>query len=170
MESAAGHGGSADRPVAALRGGAAVAGVLTGVAAVAGFAVGRATRIERREITVTEAGAGRALESAALDQARTHVRARLYERVARHGRAARNEEIDCGRGPEFLDDPELNETASELIQRRLQEWKLQLGGRRPAAPLPRSTHCRMRGCASAPTICSTWSRTCCSRWPARPGP
>jgi len=112
MESAAGHGDAADRPVAALRGGAAVAGVLTGVAAVAGFAVGRATRIERREITVTEAGASPALESAALDQARTHVRARL-ERVAATGGAARGEIIAAHL--EFLDDPELNETAGELI-------------------------------------------------------
>jgi multiphosphoryl transfer protein len=87
-------------------------GVLFGVAAVAGFAVGRATRIERREIDVVESGSGSAHESAALDQARAHVRARL-ERVAATGGATRGEIIAAHL--EFLDDPQLNEAAHELI-------------------------------------------------------
>src|SRR5271165_5668791 len=127
MESAAGHdvarranaagaaAGSepeATRGLAAIQSPAPPTGVLLGVAAVAGFAVGRATRIERREIEVTEAGAGSARESADLDQARAHVRARL-ERVAATGGATRGEIIAAHL--EFLDDPQLNETAHELI-------------------------------------------------------
>src|ERR1700733_9639199 len=134
MESAAGHdvargdkGGNAagrrdaagpreppatQRPPAAPQSPAPLEGVLLGVAAVAGFAVGRATRIERREIDVIEAGSGSARESAALDQARAHVRARL-ERVAATGGATRGEIIAAHL--EFLDDPQLNEAAHELI-------------------------------------------------------
>jgi phosphoenolpyruvate-protein phosphotransferase len=126
MESAAGHGlARADKAgSAAARDAAAVPepaatqslapppGVLFGVAAVAGFAVGRASRIERREIDVSESGSGSAHESAALDQARAHVRARL-ERVAATGGATRGEIIAAHL--EFLDDPQLNEAAHELI-------------------------------------------------------
>jgi multiphosphoryl transfer protein len=125
LESAAGHEvARADRAgsAAAHRDAAAVPaatqslappqGVLLGVAAVAGFAVGRATRIERRAIDVIEGGRGPAHESAALDQARAHVRARL-ERVAATGGATRGEIIAAHL--EFLDDPQLNEAAHELI-------------------------------------------------------
>lgn len=130
MEAAAGHGagggsagsgssraGAVPRGVPAMPGhaapgSAAPQGVLSGVAAVAGFAVGRATRIERREIEVAEAGAGPARESAALDEARAHVRARL-ERVAATGGATRGGIISAHL--EFLDDPQLNEAAHELI-------------------------------------------------------
>ena len=80
--------------------------------AVAGFAVGRATRIERREIAVAEQGSGAAHEGTALDQARAHVRTRL-ERVAATGGATRGEIIAAHL--EFLDDPQLNEAAHELI-------------------------------------------------------
>jgi phosphoenolpyruvate-protein phosphotransferase len=86
--------------------------VLGGVAAVAGLAVGRATRIERREIAVTEHGAGPEHERAELEQARTHVRVRL-ERVAETGGPTRREIIAAHL--EFLDDPQLNEQAHELI-------------------------------------------------------
>ena len=132
MEAAAGHGAAA--PVAAaMRAGAAagsnacaaavpdsvqasgrVPGILSGVTAVAGFAVGRATRIERREIPVTEAGTGIAVESAALLQARANVRLRLG-RVAETGGATRREIIAAHL--EFLDDPQLNEDAQALIAR-----------------------------------------------------
>jgi phosphocarrier protein FPr/phosphocarrier protein len=124
MEAAAGHdvardkaGSAAPRDASALPELAAAPspapqGVLLGVAAVAGFAVGRATRIERREIDVIESGSGSAHESAALDQARAHVRARL-ERVAATGGATRGEIIAAHL--EFLDDPQLNEAAHELI-------------------------------------------------------
>jgi multiphosphoryl transfer protein len=89
-----------------------VAGILSGVIAAPGFAVGRATRIERREIAVAEQGAGAARESADLGQARTHVRARL-QRVAATGGAARRDIIAAHL--EFLDDPQLLEAAHELI-------------------------------------------------------
>jgi multiphosphoryl transfer protein len=88
------------------------AGVLGGVSAAGGLAVGRATRIERREIAVTEHGAGTEHERAELERARTHVRVRL-ERVAATGGATRREIIAAHL--EFLDDPQVNEPAQELI-------------------------------------------------------
>ena len=93
-----------------------VPGVLTGVAAVAGLAVGRTVRLERRETVVIENGAGSAREMAELEQARANVRARLT-RVAAAGGAARNaarNEI-IGAHLEFLDDPQINEEAHALI-------------------------------------------------------
>jgi phosphoenolpyruvate-protein phosphotransferase len=115
MESAAGHGtatsGTAPAPSKAAAAPTAD-GILAGVIAVAGFAVGRATRIERREIAVAEQGAGPAQESAALEQARTNVRVRLG-RVADTGGATRREIIAAHL--EFLDDPQVNEEAHELI-------------------------------------------------------
>jgi multiphosphoryl transfer protein len=89
-----------------------VPGVLTGVAAVAGLAVGRAAWLERRETPVIENGAGSAREMAELEQARANVRARLA-RVAAAGGAVRNEIISAHL--EFLDDPQLNEEALALI-------------------------------------------------------
>jgi phosphoenolpyruvate-protein phosphotransferase len=91
---------------------AARPGEITGVCAVPGFAVGRATRIERREIDVTEAGRGLAHEQGALERARTNVRLRL-ERVRNAGGAERQEII--GAHLEFLDDPGLNAGANEFI-------------------------------------------------------
>lgn len=87
-------------------------GELRGVCAVPGFAVGRATRIERREIEVTEQGSGAAHEREELDRARSNVRVRL-ERVRNAGGTARQEIIAAHL--EFLDDPTLNERAYELL-------------------------------------------------------
>lgn len=87
-------------------------GVLTGVTAVRGFAVGQVTRIERREIAVAEFGGGVAHETDALKQARRHVHTRLA-RLADTGTAARREII--GAHLEFLDDPDLNESAQQSI-------------------------------------------------------
>jgi phosphoenolpyruvate-protein phosphotransferase len=87
-------------------------GVLRGIAAVAGFSVGRATRIERREISVDERGAGVAHEGAELERARANVRARLA-RVAAAGGATRGE--IAAAHIEFLDDPAINEAAQELL-------------------------------------------------------
>jgi multiphosphoryl transfer protein len=117
MEASAGHSGAAaaagpSQATARDPGVAQPAGVLTGVTAVAGFAVGRAARIERREIAVAEQGGGAARESTALDQARAHARTRLT-RVATAGGATRGAIIAAHL--EFLDDPQLNETAQELI-------------------------------------------------------
>jgi phosphocarrier protein FPr/phosphocarrier protein len=125
MESAAGHATPADRagavgpaavPSSAAapdwNSGGAVDGVLPGIAAVGGLAVGRATRIERREIMVEEQGGGAAYEGAQLEQARAHVHARLM-RVGATGGAARREIVAAH--VEFLDDPVVNEAAQELI-------------------------------------------------------
>jgi phosphoenolpyruvate-protein phosphotransferase len=95
-----------------LKDGALKDGELSGVCAVPGFAVGRATRIERREIEVTEQGSGAAHEREELDRARSNVRLRL-ERVRNAGGAARQEIISAHL--EFLDDPTLNESAHEHI-------------------------------------------------------
>jgi phosphocarrier protein FPr/phosphocarrier protein len=124
MESAAGDGAPAHRDAAAARSNAAMpptnpastpvsAGdALSGVTATAGYAVGRVARIERREIAVAEKGEGSARERAELEQARTHVRARLA-RVAETGGGTRREIIAAHL--EFLDDPQVNEAANELI-------------------------------------------------------
>jgi multiphosphoryl transfer protein len=111
----AAHRDAAADGAAAPRGGTAAplhAGTFAAVPAVAGLAVGRATRIERREIDVAETGAGAAPERARLEVARSHVRARLA-RVAETGGAARRGIIAAHL--EFLDDPQVNEQADELI-------------------------------------------------------
>ena len=100
---------------AAPRGGTAAplhAGTLAAVPAVGGLAIGRATRIERREIDVAETGAGAVPERDRLEVARSNVRARLA-RVAETGGAARRDIIAAHL--EFLDDPQVNEQADELI-------------------------------------------------------
>jgi multiphosphoryl transfer protein len=112
MESAAGHGTVPPIQPIAAPSPARAAGILPGVIAVGGFAVGRATRIERREVPVAENGADPAHERVELGQALAHVRTRL-ERVAATGGATRREIIAAHL--EFLDDPLLNETANELI-------------------------------------------------------
>jgi phosphoenolpyruvate-protein phosphotransferase len=119
VEAAAGHGPTpisgppiSGAPISGAELNRSPAGVLSGTSAVAGLAIGRATRIERREIAVTESGAGPAHERAELEQARTHVRVRL-ERVAETGGATRREIIAAHL--EFLDDPQVNEPAQELI-------------------------------------------------------
>jgi phosphoenolpyruvate-protein phosphotransferase len=87
-------------------------GELRGVCAVSGFAVGRAARIERREIEVIEQGSGAAHEREELDRARSNVRLRL-ERVRDAGGTARQQIIAAHL--EFLDDPTLNERAHEHL-------------------------------------------------------
>jgi multiphosphoryl transfer protein len=127
LEALAGHGASQAAGGAALRAEVTApaangtvprtntpphAGELAGIAAGGGFAVGRTVRIERREIAVAENGAGPAGEGAALEQARANVRLRL-RRVADTGGATRREIIAAHL--EFLDDPQVNEEAHELI-------------------------------------------------------
>jgi phosphoenolpyruvate-protein phosphotransferase len=126
MESAAGHATAArtaaltasaapfaiDNSGAAADNSGAAVGVLKGLAAVTGLAVGQATRIERREIEVTEKGGGVAHESAELELARANVRARLA-RVGATGGEARREIVAAH--IEFLDDPVVNEAAQECI-------------------------------------------------------
>ncbi len=116
MEASAGHGAAvraAAAPSAAdFPGKSSSAGVLAGSIAVPGFAVGIAARIERRDIAVAEKGAGPAQESAALEQALAHVRARLA-RVADTGGVERRDIIAAHL--EFLADPQVHEDAHELI-------------------------------------------------------
>jgi multiphosphoryl transfer protein len=87
-------------------------GEMAGVAAAPGFAVGRATRIERRTIEVAEQGLGNDYEKGALERARRDVRLRL-ERVSNAGGLERQQII--GAHVEFLDDPTLNGAAYRLI-------------------------------------------------------
>jgi phosphoenolpyruvate-protein phosphotransferase len=113
---AAAHSGvaqraSAPRPAAADESGAELGG-LRGITAVPGFAVGRATRIERRAIEVAEQGSTVARETAELERAQNEVRVRL-QRLAAAGSATRREIIKAHL--EFLDDPSLNSAAGEHI-------------------------------------------------------
>ena len=87
-------------------------GTLSGVIAAVGFAVGYVARIERAEIVVAESGKGSAHEIAELERARDVVRARL-SRVAGAGGSTRREIVEAHLA--FLDDPVLNEVASEHI-------------------------------------------------------
>ena len=110
-ESAAAHGptqqAAASPPPAPGR-----SGVLTGVSAVAGFQVGRATRIERRKIEVAEPGASSSHETAKLARALANVQLRL-QRVAATGGATRRDIIEAHL--EFLSDPSLLDAAHEFI-------------------------------------------------------
>jgi multiphosphoryl transfer protein len=87
-------------------------GEMRGVCAVAGIAVGRASRIERRAIEVSEQGLGHLQEKNALDRARLEVRLRL-ERMRAAGGSERQAII--GAHLEFLDDPTLTTSAHALI-------------------------------------------------------
>jgi phosphoenolpyruvate-protein phosphotransferase len=142
LESTTDH--SAAAPVPSPVGGSRpqAEGVLTGVTAVGGFAVGQVTRIERREIAVAEFGGGVAHEKEALQQARRHVQARLA-RLAQTGTAARREII--GAHLEFLDDPDLNETAQQLIAGgKSAGFAWQAAIRRSIAALQALTDARLR--------------------------
>jgi multiphosphoryl transfer protein len=88
------------------------AGDLNGIAAVGGLAVGRATRLERREIEVIETGSGLKQEQEALHLALKDVRRRL-QRLAATGENTRRAIIQAHL--EFLDDPALHETANAVM-------------------------------------------------------
>lgn len=87
-------------------------GVLRGIVAVPGFAVGRTVHLARREIVVAERGAGVAEESGELARALAEVRRRL-ERVGERGGQTRREIVAAH--IEFLEDPLVHETAQEFI-------------------------------------------------------
>jgi multiphosphoryl transfer protein len=87
--------------------------VLTGSVAVPGFAIGRATRVERPEITVTKIGQGVAHERGELDRARSLVSARLA-RLAQVNGGARRDIVAAHL--EFLSDPMLDVAAQRGIQ------------------------------------------------------
>ncbi len=110
-ESASDHGAS--RIAAPSAGRAAIqTGQLNGFAAVGGLAVGRATRLERREIEVLETGSGLQQEQEALHLALKDVRRRL-QRLAATGEDTRRAIIQAHL--EFLDDPALNDRAGAVI-------------------------------------------------------
>lgn len=81
-----------------------------GVIAVRGFATGRAARLERTEVSVTEAGQGRAREVAELTRAQGIVRTEL----SRTSGGSTQRQIAEAHAA-FLDDPELNEAAQASI-------------------------------------------------------
>ncbi|HEY6824375.1 MAG TPA: phosphoenolpyruvate--protein phosphotransferase, partial [Steroidobacteraceae bacterium] len=112
---ATGAAARADAPAAQR---ARVAGVLRGVAASPGLAVGPALQLHRPEIRVREAGAGVAAEHAALDGARAEVRARLERAAlaAPAGGAAYGTAREIAAAHlELLDDPELIAAARAAI-------------------------------------------------------
>ena len=95
------------------------AATLKGVVASPGMAVGTAVQLQRPEIDIRENGAGIEEETAALDWARSALRARLERRA---DVAADNEAEETARGIAaahlaLLDDPELVAAARALIAR-----------------------------------------------------
>jgi phosphocarrier protein FPr/phosphocarrier protein len=94
-------------------------GVLRGVTASTGLAVGRALQLQRPEIVLRELGAGIAEEHAALDRARAQVRGRLERRTRGPSSGEREEgaasEIAAAH-LELLDDPELLAVARAAIE------------------------------------------------------
>ncbi|KRA66115.1 PTS galactitol transporter subunit IIC [Caulobacter sp. Root655] len=87
-------------------------GLLRGVMAAPGLAIGQAVRFLSSDIVVVEAGTGAANERAALEGALAHVRARI-EKAAGKGDTARKAIL--GAHLAFLEDPELAAAAHRLI-------------------------------------------------------
>lgn len=101
---------AADAPAARVDG---EPGVLTGVCASPGVALGRAVRLTVAEITVTEPGRGAAIESQALRDSISQIKARLASAAAGRGPEAAIMEAHLA----FLDDPELADLAQAAISR-----------------------------------------------------
>jgi phosphocarrier protein FPr/phosphocarrier protein len=87
-------------------------GLLRGVMAAPGLAIGQAVRFVSSDIVVVEAGTGAANERAALEGALAYVRARI-EKSASKGDTARKAIL--GAHLAFLEDPELAAAAHRLI-------------------------------------------------------
>jgi phosphocarrier protein FPr/phosphocarrier protein len=87
-------------------------GMLRGIVAVPGIAVGRAVHLARRELEVSEQGAGAAHETGELARALGEVRQRLL-RVGERGGQTRRE--IAAAHVEFLEDPLVQDTAQEFI-------------------------------------------------------
>ncbi|PTS88140.1 MULTISPECIES: phosphoenolpyruvate--protein phosphotransferase [unclassified Caulobacter] len=103
-------------------------GVLKGVRAAPGLAIGKAVRLAHSEIAVREAGAGIAIEQAALAEAMARVRGRLTE-ASSHGDRARQAILAAHLA--ILDDPELTAQAQALIAQGKSAghaWKQAIGG------------------------------------------
>ena len=99
-------------PASATEAGIYGTGVLKGVVASRGLAIGRAFRFGRPEVDVVEAGAGVALESAALERARATVAAALRNSLERASDTAR--EI-VGAHLELLDDPQFIASSNSWV-------------------------------------------------------
>jgi len=103
-------------------------GLLRGVMAAPGLAIGQAVRFVSVDIAVVEAGAGQALERAALDGALAQVRDRIGA-AAGAGDAARKAIL--GAHLAFLEDPELAAGAHKLIDQGKSAgfaWRKAVGG------------------------------------------
>lgn len=109
MES--GMGETAVMEDAAVTAAAATAqpGIITGVAATPGLALGKALKFVRPEIAVVETGKGVAFESARLDRALSSVRAKLQDGMRKDPSAILAAHLA------FLDDPELRAEADARI-------------------------------------------------------
>ena len=113
LERALSLGGDARLPLASsMVPRVAASGELSGTAATAGLALGQAVRVARREPSVAESGQGARLELQHLDDARERLRRRLV-RLAPPDDGARASIV--GAHLEFLDDPELLESARKSI-------------------------------------------------------
>jgi phosphocarrier protein FPr/phosphocarrier protein len=125
----------------------AAAGVLRGVVASPGIAVGVALQLRRPEVRVREAAAGLPEENAALDRARADVRARLERRAraAATGSASDAASEIAAAHLQLLDDPELLAVARAAIEAGNSAgfaWRAAIG--ESAAALLRLTDARLR--------------------------
>jgi phosphocarrier protein FPr/phosphocarrier protein len=103
-------------------------GILRGVLAAPGLAIGQAVRLVAGDIAVAETGGGEAVERAALAAALDAVRARI-EAAASSGDAARKAIL--GAHLAFLDDPELTAEAHRRIAAGKSAgfaWRAAVGG------------------------------------------
>jgi len=103
-------------------------GVLKGVLAAPGLAIGKAVRLSSAEIIVREAGDGVATEQVALTQALAKVRGRLELAASKGDRARR---AILGAHLAFLEDPELATGARALIDQGKSAgfaWRKAVGG------------------------------------------
>lgn len=111
-----GGGAPAERavatPASATDAGIDGAGVLKGVVASRGLAIGRAFRFGRPEVDVVEAGAGVALESDALERARATVAATLRNSLETASNTAR---AIVGAHLELLDDPQFIASSNSWV-------------------------------------------------------
>jgi multiphosphoryl transfer protein len=99
-------------PASAITPAPAEPGVLRGVIANPGLAVGPATYLDATDIAVQETGAGVSRESAAFDRARDAVRARLTKLAATASPTVRD---IMAAHLELLDDPQLADSARAAI-------------------------------------------------------
>jgi len=103
-------------------------GVLKGVLAAPGLAIGKAVRLASSDIAVREAGEGVAHEEAALTAALDKVRARIEANAAKGDKARK---AILGAHLAFLDDPELAAGARRLIGEGKSAgfaWRFAVGG------------------------------------------